>query len=368
MKIHFKRIGLVAGFLLPMSCAYASPCNLHLGSYAFFAALGNASGAASEVESGPECFGASHASAQVRINGSSFAQMYSISNVLQRRWDSDNPGPTAALAFRGMAAGNAGKKWNVWGNVDNNDTRQSTRIGTTAFITKADSTVRNFSGGVDYSLSSNMVAGVSASYDDGSTGGLNSVPGTVKNDINTRGYSVAPYFGMQISKAVSFDISAGLGKGKFVSNTRTEGESDRWFGSASLNYERWLGNVQFAGKASYLRATEDYDTLKSAGAPVAGTAAKYTLGQARVSAQAGYWLSGGFLPYVALGYVTDIERKTTQFGVLVDPIGKNAWFWSLGANFISLSNGLTAGFLYRQEQGRSNQDVKTFSANVAWRF
>ena len=367
IQFQFKRAGLLAALLLPVSLAYASPCDSILSSYNLAVSSSNASFASILMENNPECFGASSTRAQVQINGTSFAQMSSISNVLQRRWDSDNPGPTAGLTFKGISAGNAGKKWNVWSNLDSTDTRQSARIGTTATFNKAESTVRNFVGGVDYSLSSNMVAGVSATYDVGNTGANTTGAGSIKNDINTRGYSVAPYFGMQISKTVSFDVSLGVGRGKFTSSAATAGDSDRWFGSANLNYERWLGNFQFAGKASYLRATEDYDTLTSKGAPVLGTAAKYTLGQARATAQAGYWISG-FLPYVALGYVSDIERKTTQFGALVDPIGKNAWFWTVGANFISLSNGLTAGLFYRQEQGRTNQDVKLFSGNIAWRF
>ncbi len=368
MNNQFKRVVLLVGLMLPATFAFASPCNLQLNGYSFFAANGNVALASSTIRDNPECFSGTSSRAQVQINGTTFAQMNTISNVLQRRWDSDNPGPSAGLAFKGISAGNAGKKWNVWGNLDNNDTRQFYRIGTTAFVNKADSTVRNFVGGVDYSLGSNMVAGVSATYDDGNTGAFNTAPGGFPiNDINTRGYSVAPYFGMQISKALSFDVSAGMGKAKFTTNTQTEGVSDRWFGSANLNYERWLGNFQFSGKASYLRATEDSDALKVAGAPKLGTAAKYTLGQARATAQAGYWISG-FMPYVALGYVSDIERKTTLFGALDDPIGKNAWFWTVGANFISLSNGLTAGLFYRQEQGRTNQDVKVFSGNIAWRF
>ena len=368
IQFQFKRAGLLAALLLPVSLAYASPCDLIVSGYALQVGFGNFSAASSAVENSPECFGATSSRAQVQINGTTFAQMNTISNVLQRRWDSDSPGPTVGLAFKGIAAGNAGKKWNVWGNMDNNDTRQSGRIGTTTAFSKADSTVKNFVGGVDYSLGSNMVVGLSATYDTGNTGASSTAPGGAAiNDINTRGYSVAPYFGMQITKTLSFDVSAGLGKAKFVTNFRTEGESDRWFGSANLNYERWLGNFQFSGKASYLRATEDYDAQKVAGAPVAATAAKYTLGQARVTAQAGYWISG-FLPYVALGYVSDIERKSTLIGAPADPIGKNAWFWTVGANFISLSNGLTAGLFYRQEQGRTNQDVKLFSGNIAWRF
>ena len=125
--------------------------------------------------------------------------------------------------------------------------------------------------------------------------------------------------------------------------------------------------MQLAGKVGYLRATEDYDPTLLNGAPIAFSSAKNTLGQARASFQVGYWLSG-FMPFASVGYVSDIERKTTLVANTINPIGKNAWTWSLGANFISLSNGLTGSLAYREEAGRSNQTLKTIMGNIAWRF
>jgi hypothetical protein len=159
----------------------------------------------------------------------------------------------------------------------------------------------------------------------------------------------------------------GIGRGKFDTIHRTDGKSDRWFGAANLNYEQWMGNLQFSGKASYLRGVEDYENLRSLGAPVIGTAAKNTLGQLRFTGQLGYWMDG-FMPYVSLGYSNDVERKTTQFGGGSNPIGRDAWIWSLGVNFISLSNGITAGIAYKQEESRSNQQNKSLMANVGIRF
>ena len=264
-----------------------------------------------------------------------------------------------------MAAGNAGKKWNVWGNVENNDVRQSYRAANT-FNTSNDSDVLNTVFGADYSLSPTTVVGVSLAIDRGDMSGFNAAPGNGVNNTDTSGYSVAPYIGMQLGKGLFFDASAGVGKGKFTS-TGTEAKSDRWFGAANLGYEHWMGNVQFTGKASYLRGIEDYDNIKLAGVATVGTAAKNTLGQLRLTAQAGYWMNG-VMPYASLGYVSDVERKTSQFGAPNNPIGKDAWVWSLGVNFISLSNGLTGGIAYRQEEGRSNQQAKNLMANIAIRF
>jgi hypothetical protein len=74
------------------------------------------------------------------------------------------------------------------------------------------------------------------------------------------------------------------------------------------------------------------------------------------------------MPYASLGYVNDVERKTTQFGAPSNPIGRDGWLWALGVNFISLSSGLTGGIAYKQEDGRSNQKVNSLMANIGIRF
>ena len=362
--MNIKKIGLFAGLAVANGVAFAT-CDSTLISYQSAVSTNNFVFAGQLISETPECFGGSPTVAQVQINGTSFQQMSAISRAMNLRFASDNPGPRAALDIKGMAAGNAGKKWNVWGSVENNDTRQSYRnlIATT---TRNDSDVLNTVVGIDYSLSPSMVLGVSLAIDRGNMSGSDSTL-TYFNQLDSDGYSVAPYFGMQLSKTLSLDASLGMGRGKFDTIHRTEGKSDRWFGAANLNYEHWMGNVQFTGKASYLRGVEDYENLRSRGAPVIGTAAKNTLGQLRLIGQLGYW-ANGFMPYASLGWVSDIERKTTQFGAGANPIGKDAWVWSLGVNFISLSNGVTGGIAYRQEEGRSNQQNKSLMANLGIRF
>ncbi len=361
--MHFKKIGLFVGLAAVSGAAFAT-CDSTLSSYQSAVASNNLALARQEISETPECFGGSPASAQVQINGTSFQQAAAISRSLRLRFESDNPGPRADAGIKGMAAGNAGKKWNVWGNVENNDTRQSYRnLG--GLVTRNDSDVLNTVLGVDYSLSPTAVFGVSVAIDRGDTAGTDSTF-TYLNKVDTDGYSIAPYVGIQINKALSFDASLGMGKGKFGTNHRTDGKSDRWFGAANLNYEHWMGQVQFTGKASYLRAVEDYENTRNAGVPVIGTAARNTLGQIRLVAQAGYWMNG-VMPYASLGYVSDVERKSTLFGA-TNPIGKDAWVWSLGINFISLSNGLTGGIAYKQEESRGNQQNKSLMANIALRF
>jgi Autotransporter beta-domain len=362
-----KRAGLLAGFCLAggvTGVAHAT-CDSTLASYQSAVSTNNFVLAEQLISETPACFGGGHVTAQVQINGTSFQQAAAISRALRLRFESDNPGPRADVGIKGMAAGNAGKKWNLWGSLENNDTRQSyfNAISTT---TRNDSNVLNSVLGVDYSLSPSMVVGVSLAIDRGDTDGSDSTLAYL-NKIDSRGYAIAPYIGIQISKVLSFDASAGFGRGKFSTNFATDGKSDRWFGAANLNYERWMGNIQFTGKAGYLRAVEDYENLRSAGAPVLGTAAKNTLGQVRLNAQAGYWMNG-FMPYASLGYVNDVERKTTQFGAPASPIGKDGWVWSLGVNFISLSNGVTGGIAYKQEEGRGNQQNKSLMANLGIRF
>lgn len=366
MKYKFRRLGLLVGLGLASGVASATPCSSAVSSYESAVSSNSFSSASQILSNHPECFGASATTSQVQITGTSFQQMSAISRALGLRFASDNPGPRADIGIKGMAAGNAGKKWNVWGSVENNYTRQS-YVAANTFTTRNDSDVLNTVLGVDYSLSPTMVFGVSAAFDRGDVSGKNSAPGTTLNNIDSDGYAVAPYIGIQLSKALFFDASIGFGRGKFSSSTATEGESDRWFGAANLGYEHWMGNLQFSGKAGYLRGVEDHDNLKAAGVTAIGTGGKNTLGQLRLTAQLGYWING-VMPYGSLGYVSDVERKTTQFGAGNNPIGKDAWVWALGVNFISLSSGLTGGIAYRQEESRSNQQNKSLMANIALRF
>jgi hypothetical protein len=363
------RVGVAAGLAAACGVASATPCDSALSSYED-AVLGfaPASQASTLLSAHPECFPAGSVTSRVQINSTSFVQVSAISTALASRWFADGPVPRADAGVRGMAAGGVGKAWNVWGNLNQNDTRQS-YTAANAFNSKYDSNIRNTVIGADYALSPTMAVGVSAAYDRGDGSGLNANPGNTPNTFNSDGSMIAPYFGMQISKELAFDASIGLGRGKLRTDSSTEAKADRWFGGANLAYNRWMGNLQWTGKASYLHGEEKYDNSRdtATGATFVGTGAKNKIDQLQAGVQAGYWMNG-FMPYAGLKYSSDVHRSTSQFGAGNDPIGKGAWVWALGVNFFSMSNGVTGGIAYNQEESRSNQKNNSLTANISLRF
>jgi len=77
------------------------------------------------------------------------------------------------------------------------------------------------------------------------------------------------------------------------------------------------------------------------------------------------------MPYLGLAYSSDLSRSTsgdaTTQAATAD-LGKNAWVWSLGANFISLKNNMTGGIVYNQESGRTAGKRDSLMANINVRF
>lgn len=362
------RAGLVAGLGLVSSGAWATPCESALSSYEYEVQNGNQSNAAYIVSNHPECFGGSGATSQAQINATAFTQVGAISNALAQRQTAGGPTVTAGLGLKGMAAGGAAGKWNFWGNLNNSDTRQG-YTAANGFKTKNESDIMTVVIGGDYALSNTLTLGVSGAFDEGDGSGINRAPGSTPNGNQTDGYLIAPYLGWQFAKAWSLDASAGFGHGRLETNTNTDVSASRWFSAANLNYNRWMGNWQFSGRASLLHGVEDYNDIKNSttGAKFVGTDARNTLDQLRLGVQAGYWMNG-VMPYVSLAYTNDIRRKTTQFGVSGNPIGRDAWVWGLGMNFYSVKDGVTGGVGYSQETSRNNQTNYGLTANINIRF
>ncbi len=362
------RAGLAAGLTMTFGSAWATPCDSALSSYAFYVSSGMSSNAAAIVSNHPECFGGSPGSSVMSINSTSFLLAFAIGNALALRQSVGGPAPTASAGARGMAAGGAAGKWNAWGNLNNNDTRQS-YTAANGFTSKNSADIMTTVVGVDYGLSSTMALGVSAAFDDGDGSGKNYGPGGTTNTTDSSGYVVAPYFGMQLSKALSFDVSAGMGRGKLDTSTNTDSRADRWFAAANLNYNRWFDNIQLTGRVGFLHGVEDYGDIKNSatGAKFAGTDARNTIDQIRLGVQAGYWMNG-VMPVASLGYTNDVRRKTTQFGSPNNPVGRDAWVWGLGMNFYSVKDGVAGGVIYSEETGRSNQTQRSLMANINIRF
>jgi hypothetical protein len=362
------RAGIVAGLGMASAGAWATECDSALSNYQSYVSTNDLSGAGYIVSNHPECFGGSGATSQAQINATAFTQVTAISNAMAQRLTSGGPVATASLGLKGMAAGGAAGKWNFWGNLNNSDTRQS-YTAANGFKTKNESDVMTVVLGGDYALSNTLNLGVSGAFDEGDGSGINRAPGNTPNGSQTNGYLIAPYLGWQFAKAWSVDASAGFGRGQLETNTNTDVSASRWFAAANLNYSRWMGNWQFTGRASLLHGVEDYNDIKNSttGAKFVGTDARNTLDQLRLGVQAGYWMNG-VMPYVSLAYTNDIRRKTTQFGVSGNPIGRDAWVWGLGMNFYSLKDGVTGGVGFSHETGRNNQTNYGMMANINIRF
>lgn len=362
------RAGLAAGLAASFGSAWATPCDSALSSYEFYVSTNDLVNARNVVTNHPECFGGSGGTSQAQINATAFTQVGAISNALASRRSSGGPDATASLGLKGMAAGGAAGKWNFWGNLNNSDTNQS-YMGTNGFRTKNSSDIVTVVVGGDYALSNTLVLGVSGAFDDGDGSGINRAPGNTPNNSQTDGYLIAPYLGWQLGKAWSLDASAGFGRGRLETSTNTDVSASRWFAAANLNYNRWMGNWQFTGRASLLHGVEDYNDVKNSttGVKFAGTDARNTLDQLRLAVQAGYWMNG-VMPYASLAYANDFRRKTTQFGAGSNPIGRDAWVWGLGMNFYSVKDGVTGGVGYSQEFSRSNQVNRSLMANINIRF
>lgn len=357
--------GVAAGILGASGIASAqspAPCSAVLSN--FESCNGTASCESFYVSAHPECFGGSSTTSAVQINATTFAQVAAISQALSSRIRQNGRGPVATLEGQsGLAAGGA-PGWNAWANYNENASRVSyTNTAPAPATTRTDNNIGTVLIGGDYALAPNMALGISAAFDRGN--GTGQATGFAPNSTGSKGYSIAPYIGYQLSKELALDASAGWGEGEFSSGT-VKADSKRLFAAGNLSYSQWMANWQLTGKLSYLHGEEKYADSTSAGAAVAGTAMKNTVDQARVGVQAGYWMNG-FMPYAGLVYVSDINRSTSK-AAGVDPLGRSAFVMSVGVNFFSLASKITGGIAYEQESGRTNSKNETLMANINVRY
>ncbi len=305
---------------------------------------------AASAASGSPVYTDSAAATQL-VSVTSLRQMLTISNALSARtMTRTGPGITADAGQRfGMAAGGEADKWNVWSSLSGD--RNTYDNGTSRFGASA----TNWVLGGDYALAPTVNLGLSVAADavDGS-GGLRVAQGT----YTSSGYTIAPYIGWQFSKDWSLDGTLGWGEGDYTSGGVIANQKRVFYG-ANLNYAQWYGNWQLSGKGSYLYGEEKYD------ATGISTSTKNKVDQWRIGGQAGYWMDG-LMPYAGLAYSND-SRSNPGAGQ-PDDLGKSAWLWTLGLNFISIKNSATGGIVYSSESGRSHSKSQNLMANINLRF
>lgn len=320
----------------------------------------------------PECFGGGATTSLAMTSATAAQQAAAISDALAlRRTTVGAPSLAVNLQQRGLAAGEVTSPWNLWGSAALEDTQQNYG-NLSGNRTKNDFDIQNYIVAADYGLAPDLLVGLSVALDDGEFSGLNTAPGEERNDLTSRGYMIAPYLGWQLSDELALDASLGFGQGELHASGSSSQQVNRWYAGANLNYQRWLDNWQLSGRASYLHAEESYADLRLHGetradlglSKLQDSAARNKLDRIQLGGQIGYWLNG-WMPYAGLRYVDDLHRSTSQDFAPSDPIGREAWVWTLGVNFFSLANGISAGLAYEQEEGRSNQKMNTWMANIS---
>lgn len=377
-----------AGMLAASGMAGATQCQGALGAIASYqaqlnACLGNALCIAQTEEqffgSHPECFGANlnTGAAIQRIQATAFDQIQVLSSAITNRFK-ESTTPTGIRGDSGqrtgLAAGNPAGKWNVWASVAETNTkfdRGNYFFNTAERTNKFDSKIENLVVGGDYLLAPNLVLGLSGAFDSGrgsaASYALNNVTGA--KSVSTSGSSYAPYIGWQINKDWALDATIGLGDGKSTVDNSIRSETDRFFYGTNLSYTSWKGNWQLTGKGSYLFGKEESGDSNNNGASIANSKVTNEISQFRLGGQAAYWMNG-FMPYFGLGYAWDANRysSTSQAQQDATAMGKSALVWSLGVNFVSISNAMTGGIGYEQESSRERSKFDKWTANINLRF
>ena len=374
-----------AGMLAASGMAGATQCQGALGAIASYqaqlnACLGNALCIAQTEEqffgSHPECFGANlnTGAAIQRIQATAFDQIQVLSSAITNRFK-ESTTPTGIRGDSGQrTAGNPAGKWNVWASVAETNTkfdRGNYFFNTAERTNKFDSKIENLVVGGDYLLAPNLVLGLSGAFDSGrgsaASYALNNVTGA--KSVSTSGSSYAPYIGWQINKDWALDATIGLGDGKSTVDNSIRSETDRFFYGTNLSYTSWKGNWQLTGKGSYLFGKEESGDSNNNGASIANSKVTNEISQFRLGGQAAYWMNG-FMPYFGLGYAWDANRYSSAGQAQQDAtaMGKSALVWSVGVNFVSISNAMTGGIGYEQESSRERSKYDKLMANINLRF
>lgn len=381
--------GIAAGLFASSGVANATTCAAVLACVANPVGCGNlpAGGGLTNTQAyqlnHPECFGStsSTAGASQSVSGTTLQQMLTISNAVGARFTAFQT-PSGAMAdsgqAKGLAAGSMSDKLNVWGTVSGDNNKYTggdfVPVNDIPNLHRVNSSlnVTNVVVGGDYLVVPTLALGFSVAFDRGS-GSTESFKNGITNDgvktMTTSGITYAPYLGWQINKDLSLDATIGWGDGDMTSTGNLTGEAKRFFYGTNLNYTHWYGNWQVTGKGGYLYGQEKFGDLKNSGAVVASTATNNKVDQWRLGAQAGYWMNG-VLPYFGLAYSTDTRSTSASSAVqqATNDLGKSAWLWSLGVNFISLKNSMTGGIAYSQESGRARSKRDNLMANINLRF
>lgn len=261
----------------------------------------------------------------------------------------------------GLAAASGAPRWNAWFALGENEQAYS--------FQPARSSGRStlMLGGIDYTYSSNIVAGVAVNADRTRT----TFQSNLNSPLSVNGLSVAPYVSVPFARNWLFDASIGWGEAdiKFTDYAApAEGntKSDRMFASVAVSYATRMGAFNVNGKANYVETSDKIASFTMTDRTFI-PATTLRVAQARLGVQASY-NAGMFMPYVGVTYIRDLQSPSqAAFGGQTPANDKDGWQIAVGVNVFS-RGALSGGLMFTSETARQQVKNDVFLANLAVRF
>jgi hypothetical protein len=265
----------------------------------------------------------------------------------------------------GRAAGDKLEGVGAWGSYSYMDFENDSTVG-------YDGLRHNFMIGMDIKPRDNMVAGISVGFE---TTDIDTTFNT--GNIDSDGYTIAPYFGLLIDDNWSLDALAGYSSIDTSQYRTTAGsrvnsstDSERWFASANLTYAVAFSDKYYLeGRGGIMSADEQQDAYTESDGTVRATS-RVAITQLSLGGTVSYLGYDNFMPYLGLTYNYDASTNGPQ---LVSAAGNvigdddDDILSSLGLRYSDDSN-ISAGFEWNHRFDRNDFEEDTLNLDVRVQF
>lgn len=225
-------------------------------------------------------------------------------------------------------------------------------------------------GGIDFSPNDRMVFGLAFAYEYSDTDTTFNL-GNLESD----GFTIAPYFGVLLSDTWSLDASLGA---SFIDNDQfrtdpitaarvsSDPDTDRFFIAANLNGITYLDNWVLGGRIGYLfaKSTTD-DFIESNGTAVAKRKTK--LGQIRIGGDVAYSYQN-WEPFISATYEYDYLLDEIVLVTGPQPANdRDDILFATGFRYFN-DSGFSSSFEYSKRFLREDFDEDSFSLSLRYDF
>jgi hypothetical protein len=261
----------------------------------------------------------------------------------------------------GLAAGDGVIPYGAWVSYSYSDFDND--LSSTAF----DGNNHTVLGGIDFAPWESTILGIAVGYEDSDIDTTFNL-----GELETDGYTIAPYFGALLTDTWSVNFSFGysdLEYDQFRTDPTTGGrvtsspDADRWFGMFNLNGVTTYGNWILGGRVGTLWAKSEVDAFVESDT-TAVAEARSKLGTLSIGGDAAYSF-GEFEPFVSATY--EYDYSMTEITVATGPQPDNDRddvLFAAGVRYFGANNGISGNLNWTRRLGRSDFDEDIFTASI----